>query len=49
MQEIYENKDGKCECCKCEKRIKCPFADKYQRHDPKDAPGALALCPKLKK
>lgn len=47
-EKIYENKEQKCECWKCEKKETCGYRDKYQRL-PRTAPGALGLCPKLKK
>ena len=43
---IYQNKDGKCECSKCELKDTCQYKDKYQRL-PRTAPGALSLCKKL--
>lgn len=45
-KKIYENKDGECECWKCERQKACPYKDKYQRL-PRTVPGALGLCPKL--
>lgn len=48
MNEIYENKDKKCECWKCEKKDTCQYKDKYQRL-PRTAQGALGLCPKISK
>jgi hypothetical protein len=47
-EKIYENKDGECECWKCERQKSCPYKDKYQRL-PRTVPGALGLCPKLLK
>lgn len=46
MKNIYENKDKKCECWKCELKDKCQYKDKYSRF-PRTAPGALGLCKKL--
>lgn len=48
MTKIYENKNQKCECWKCEKSETCPYKDKFQRH-PRSVSGALGLCPKLPK
>lgn len=43
---MYENKDRKCECHKCELNITCQYVDKYQRLG-REHKGALALCKKL--
>lgn len=40
--KIYENKDGKCECWKCELKDKCVYKDKHQR-----LPDTLGKCAKL--
>lgn len=43
--ELYENKQKKCECWKCEINGTCQYKDKFQRL-PK--PTGLGLCKKLK-
>lgn len=48
MDKIYKNEDKRCECWKCELKDTCNYKDKYQRL-PRTSPGALGLCPKLKK
>ena len=44
--EIYENKDRKCECHKCELSDKCVYKDKHQRIGRES--GGLSKCAKLK-
>lgn len=46
-EQPYNNDLKQCECHKCEIAFRCPFRDKYQRHPPELAPGALGLCRKL--
>lgn len=46
MQNVYDNKDKKCECCKCELKDNCNYKYKYQRL-PRTVSGALGLCKKL--
>jgi predicted metal-binding protein len=41
----YENRDGKCECYKCELKEECIHREAYRRM-PRDV-GGLALCKKL--
>lgn len=45
MKKVYENKDKKCECWKCEKKETCQYRDKFQRLSKMD--GGLELCKKL--
>lgn len=44
---MYENKDRKCDCYRCELNANCPYVNKYQRLG-KEHKGALGLCKKLK-
>lgn len=45
MGKVYENKDKKCECWKCELKDTCQYVDKFQRL-PRIS-GGLGLCKKL--
>ncbi len=45
--EIYENKDRKCECWRCELSEKCVYKDRFQRLGT-EIKGALGKCAKLK-
>jgi len=42
---MYENKDQKCECWKCELELKCVYREKNQRLSKAD--GGLGKCAKL--
>jgi hypothetical protein len=45
MEEIYENKDRKCECWKCELADKCVYRDRFQALPREN--GGLGKCAKL--